>query len=120
MSRKRIVSTLTSLGLSKAELRIYVFIAMEGPQEIRTLAKALKITQNEAVNSLEILKNKGLVTVMNSVIPSEVYALSFEKALDLLVENNLKQAQITEQNKTAILEDWDSMIKNYQKNEVNR
>jgi sugar-specific transcriptional regulator TrmB len=111
MSRKRIVSTLTSLGLSREEIRIFIFIAMEGPQEAQTVAKALIITQNEVANCLEILKNKGLVMIINSVVPSHFYAIPFENALDLLVETNLKEAQRTEQNKTVILGDWSSLIK---------
>jgi sugar-specific transcriptional regulator TrmB len=91
MSRKRIVSTLTNLGLSKEEIRIYVFLAMEGPREAQTVAKTLKITQIDAANCLEILKNKGLVTIIDSIVPSTMYAIPFENALDLLVETNLKQ-----------------------------
>ena len=117
MSRKRIVSTLTRLGLSREEIRIYVFLSMEGPRETKAIAKAMKINQNELDSRLEILKNKGLVTIINSVVPSQFYAISFENALDLLVETNLKQAQSTEQNKTAILEDWISFIKESKKHD---
>ena len=64
------------------------------------------------------MKNKGLVTIIDSIIPSQFYAIPFENALDLLVETNLKQAQNTEQNKTAILEDWISFIKKSKKNTI--
>ena len=72
----------------------------------------MKINLNELGSRLEILKNKGLVTIINSVVPSQFYAIPFENALDLLIETNLKQAQNTEQNKSAILEDWGSILKN--------
>jgi sugar-specific transcriptional regulator TrmB len=115
MSRKRIVSTLTSLGLSREEIRIYVFLSMEGPQETKAIEKAMKINENELGSRLEILKNRGLVTIINNIIPSLFSVIPFENALDLLVETNLKQAQNTEQNKRAILEDWFSFIKESKK-----
>jgi sugar-specific transcriptional regulator TrmB len=113
MSRKRIVSTLTSLGLSREEIRIYVFLATEGPRESQTVAKTLKITQLKAAKCLEILKNKGLVMIINNVVPSQLYAIPFENALDLLVETNLKQAQNTEQNRSSIIKDLDSALRNH-------
>ena len=104
MSRKRVIKALTSLGLTTKDIEVYVFLAIEGPIEARTIAKVMKINQNELGSILEILKNKGLVTIINNVVPSQFYAVPFENALDLLVEINLKQAQNTEQNKSAILE----------------
>ena len=50
---------------------------------------------------------------INNAVPSQLYAVPFEKALDLLVETNLKQAQNTEQNRSAILKDLDSALRNH-------
>jgi sugar-specific transcriptional regulator TrmB len=111
MSLKRIVSTLISLGLSRKELCIYIFLAVEGPREAQKIAKAMKISQNELASRLRILEYKGLVMIVNNVVPSQFYAIPFEDALDLLVETNLKQAQSIEQNKKVILGDWISLIK---------
>jgi sugar-specific transcriptional regulator TrmB len=119
MSRKRVIKALSSLGLETKDIEVYVFLAIEGPRETQTIAKAMKINQNELGNRLEILKNKGLVMNIDTVVPSRFYAIPFENALDLLVETNLKQAQNTEKNKNAILEDWSIILKNIRKNEVN-
>ena len=117
MSHERIVKALTRLGLTAKEIEVYIFLAVEGPREAQTIAKEIKINLNELGSRLEILKNKGLVTIINSVVPSQFYAIPFENALDLLVETNLKRAQNTEQNKTAILEDWISFIKKSKKHD---
>ena len=118
MSRKRVIDALTSLGLTTKDLEVYVFLAIEGPREAQKIAKAMKINQNELGSRLEILKNKGLVMIINNVVPSQFYAIPFENALDLLVETNLKLAQNTEQNKSAILENWGSIIKKIARVEV--
>ena len=111
MSRKRVIKALTGLGLTTKDIEVYIFLAIESPRDAQTIAKAMKINQDELGGRLEILKNKGLVTITNSVIPSQFYAIPFENALDLLVETNLKQAQSAEQNRREILGDWSSLIK---------
>jgi sugar-specific transcriptional regulator TrmB len=120
MSRKRVIKTLTSLGLTTKDIEVYVFLAIEGPREAQEIAKAIKINQNELGSRLEILKNKGLVTIINNVVPSQFFAIPFENVLDLLVETNLKQAQNTEQNKSAILKNWGSIIKKNNSVEVKK
>jgi sugar-specific transcriptional regulator TrmB len=120
MSRKRVIKTLTSLGLTTKDIEVYVFLAIEGPREAQEIAKAIKINQNELGSRLEILKNKGLVTIINNVVPSQFFAIPFENVLDLLVETNLKQAQNTEQNKSAILKNWGSIIKKNNRVEVKK
>jgi sugar-specific transcriptional regulator TrmB len=120
MSRKRVIKTLTSLGLTTKDIEVYVFLAIEGPREAQEIAKAIKINQNELGSRLEILKNKGLVTTINNVVPSQFFAIPFENVLDLLVETNLKQAQNTEQNKSAILKNWGSIIKKNNRVEVKK
>ena len=113
MSRKRVIKALSSLGLTTNDIEVYVFLAIEGPREAQTIAKAMKINQNELGGRLETLKNKGLVMIINNVVLSQLYAIPFENALDLLVETNLKQAQNTEQNRSAILKDLDSALRNH-------
>jgi sugar-specific transcriptional regulator TrmB len=120
MSRKRVIKTLTSLGLTTKDIEVYVFLAIEGPREAQEIAKAIKINQNELGSRLEILKNKGLVTIINNIVPSQFFAIPFENVLDLLVETNLKQAQNTEQNKSAILKNWGSIIKKNNSVEVKK
>jgi sugar-specific transcriptional regulator TrmB len=120
MSRKRVIKTLTSLGLTTKDIEVYVFLAIEGPREAQEIAKAIKINQNELGSRLEILKNKGLVTIINNIVPSQFFAIPFENVLDLLVETNLKQAQNTEQNKSAILKNWGSIIKKNNRVEVKK
>lgn len=116
MSRERVTKALSSLGLEMKDIEVYVFLSIEGPRDAQKIAKAMKINQNELGSILEILKNKGIVTIINNVVPSQFYAVPFENALDLLVEINLKQAQNTEQNKIAILDDWGSILKNNSSN----
>ena len=58
--------------------------------------------------SLRRLKNKEVVTASRK-IPAEFSAVSFDKALELLVKAHKKESQNIEQEKDEILEQWRSM-----------
>ena len=111
MSRERVIKALSNLGLEVNDIEVYVFLAREGPHEAHTLAEALRLNEQDLFASLELLRNKGMIKVISEITPKEFFAVSFEKALDLLLEVNLIQAQLAEKNKKAILEYWYSMLK---------
>jgi hypothetical protein len=75
------------------------------------LAEELKMHQPDLANSLEILRNKRMVKTTLEIIPPQFFAVPFEEAMDLLMEANLKEAQVAEKNKKMILRYWDYMLK---------
>jgi sugar-specific transcriptional regulator TrmB len=111
MSRKRVVKALSNLGLTTKDIDVYIFLAQEGPRETHFLAEELKMCQSDLINSLEVLRNKKMVKTTIEIIPVQFFAVPFEEAMDLLMEANLKEAQVAEKNKKELLRYWDSIVK---------
>ena len=111
MSRKRVIKALTSLGLTTKDIEVYVFLAREGPHEAHSIAESLRMGDQEIVNRLDVLERKGIVKKMGKIVPERFFSVPFEKAVDLLVEANLKAVEVAEKNKKETLIFWDSMLK---------
>jgi sugar-specific transcriptional regulator TrmB len=110
MSRKRVIEALSSLGLELKDIEVYIFLAREGPQEANSIANGLRIFGLELTNSLELLKKKGIIKIIDKITPEQFLAVSFEKVVNQLVEANLKTAEFTEKNKKIILRNWKSIL----------
>ena len=89
MSLERVLQTLATLGLSKLDAKIYVYISNKGPQKAVNLSRVLNVSKSTIYASLKSLVNKGLVTKNSTVY----FALPFEEALELLIETKNKQAE---------------------------
>jgi sugar-specific transcriptional regulator TrmB len=110
MSLQRVLNTLKSFGLKRAEAQVYVFLAKKGPHTGKDLCNALNMTKPQLYKCLSNLENKGVVTATPER-PAIFHAALFEKALDLLVKAKLEEAQHTQEDKDEALTDWESMMK---------
>lgn len=110
MSYKELINVLSECGLKRSFAKVFVFLAREGPKEVY-LAKALRMRETELANCLENLEKQGMVKRIGEISPEQFFAVPFERALDLLIEANLKEATVAEKNKEAVLGYWDSMLK---------
>lgn len=111
MSLKELIDALSECGLKRSDAKVYVFLSREGPNDAHYIAKALRMQETELANRLEHLKRKGMVKRIGEISPAQFFAVPFEKALDILVEANLKEAAVAEKTKKVVLRYWDSMIK---------
>jgi len=103
------LKTLTTLGFTETDARVYVFLTTEGPQQARSIAEALKIYKRKLYRGLKKLQQKGLVNASQEH-PAQFSAVAFDKILDRLIKTNLKEAQRIEQEKQEILNQWHSII----------
>jgi len=110
LSQQRVLKALKNLGLSQTDAEVYIFLANRGPQNTENLAGALKLHEETLFHSLESLRVKGVVNSTNRHA-ALFYALPFDKALELLVKEHSKQAQVIEANKDEILCKWKKMAK---------
>ena len=110
MSQQRVLKALINLGLSQIDADVYVFLANSGPQKTEKIAEELQLQEQTLYHSLENLANKGVVNSTHEHL-ALFYALPFDKALEILVKEQLKQAQVMEQNKDEILSKWKNMTK---------
>ena len=62
MSLKRVIEKLESIGLSKADAMVYVYLAKKGPKNGRDLSNDLGLTKQNLYFNLKKLREKKLVT----------------------------------------------------------
>ena len=102
MSLERVIKALVSLGLSRLDAEVYVYLAKKGPQEVMDLAKALNYVNKKINASLTNLRTKGLVSKDGTIFS----ALPFEEALELLIRMEKEQAQELHESKEELLASW--------------
>jgi sugar-specific transcriptional regulator TrmB len=110
MSLTELIVALSECGLKRSYAKVFVFLAKEGPSEVHFLAKSLRMRETEVANCLKHLEKQGMVRRIGEIFPEQFFAVPFEKALEILVEANLKEAAVAERNKEAVLRYWDSMF----------
>jgi sugar-specific transcriptional regulator TrmB len=108
LSLERVLKTLEGFGLSRTDAEVYVYLAKKGPKKGREVAKALQITKQQLYPSLKNLKHKGIVTV-SLERPALFSAVTFEKALELLIIIKVEQAKAIKETKKELLTSWRSM-----------
>lgn len=81
-----IEKALESFGLTKNEVEVYTKLLSLGPSKVQDVVKQLKLPRTTVYNTLNLLKNKGLVsfTIQNNVQTFE--SVDPEKFLELLEE----------------------------------
>ena len=101
MSLELIIKALIRLGLSRLDAEVYVYIAKMGSQTAKDLDGALDYSRNQIIKSLRMLTAKTLITKEGT----KFSAIPFEEALDLLIEQEKKQANHIQKNK-ELLASW--------------
>jgi sugar-specific transcriptional regulator TrmB len=104
-SLERVIKTLISLGFSKIEAEVYVHLAAIGPATVRNMIRGQTFDKRQTYRSLKALQQKGIVSG-NQEYPAEFSAISFEKALDLLLEVKKEQAKTLEASRTELISDF--------------
>jgi sugar-specific transcriptional regulator TrmB len=105
LSLERIIKALIGLGLSQTDAEIYVHLATAGPATARSIINNLTINKRQIYRSLKALQQKGIASGSDEY-PAEFSAVSFEKALDLLLEVKKEQAKSLEASKAELISDF--------------
>jgi sugar-specific transcriptional regulator TrmB len=105
LSLERIIKALIGLGLSQTDAEIYVHLATAGPATARSITSNLTFNKRQIYRSLKALQQKGIASG-NDEYPAEFYAVSFEKALDLLLDVKKEQAKSLEASKEELIADF--------------
>ena len=85
LSLERVFKALVSLGLSQTDARVYIFLALKGPEKAASIVKKLKISKQQIYRSLLYLQDNGVI-VANDERKSSFSALPFEEALKYAIE----------------------------------
>jgi predicted transcriptional regulator len=89
LSLEEIIKTLTSLGLTNLDSKVYVYNAKHGPLIVEDFVMALKCSSDQICTSLKTLTAKRLVTQKGTVFS----AIPFEEALERLIKLKNEQSQ---------------------------
>lgn len=114
MSKERIIKALEQLGLSNTDTQIYLFLAKNGPHELRDIASALSLYEKKVQRSLSDLQTQKIVraSIEN---PSEFTAMPFEEMINLLIEIKKEKAKAMQESKEELLSSWRTIIKRRRK-----
>ena len=102
MSLERVIKALVSLGLSRSEAEMYVYIANKGPQKALDIANALNCNKSTVYDNMKKLQKKGLVTKE----VSSFTALPFEETLELLIARERNKTNNFQESKKQLLANW--------------
>jgi sugar-specific transcriptional regulator TrmB len=97
--------TLLKLGLSKNEVRAYLYLARYGERKASEISEALCLHRTETYRILRDLEKRGMVSSVFEK-PLKFIATPFEKAMDLLIEAKKLKIKLLERKKKAILDVW--------------
>jgi sugar-specific transcriptional regulator TrmB len=102
--------TLHRLGLSKNEIKVYIYIARTGEHKASEISEALSLHRTETYRILRDLEKKGLVSSVFEK-PLKFIATPFEKALDVLIETKKMKISLLEKRKESLVDTWLSLPK---------
>lgn len=115
-SLELIDKTLHRLGLSKNEIRVYIYIARTGEHKASEISEALSLHRTETYRILRDLEKKGLISSVFEK-PLKFIATPFEKALDVLIETKKMKISLLEKRKESLVDLWLSLPKQEIENE---
>jgi len=105
-----IEKTLQRLGLSKNEIRVYIYIARTGEHKASEISEALSLHRTETYRILRDLEKKGLISSVFEK-PLKFIATPFEKALEVLIETKKMKISLLEKKKESLVDLWLSLPK---------
>ena len=103
-----IEETLARFGLLKNEIRVYMYLARAGEKKAGEIAEAISLHRTETYRILRDLEKKGIVFSIFEK-PLKFTAVPLDKAIDLLVDAQKIKIKLLEQEKTSLVELWQSM-----------
>lgn len=89
---QELIKSLVDLGLLESEAKIYTTLAMMDNSEVKTLIEFLGLSKPNTYESLRLLKEKGLVVLINTK-PMTYQATPPDIGLDMLLKNHLNSQE---------------------------
>jgi len=96
---------LKKLGLTQNESNVYLYLNKNGSKKAKEIARNQKIPRTQTYHLLTALQNKGMITVISDRI-TKFEGIEFEKALDILINNELKRIEELQLMRDELSELW--------------
>jgi len=100
--------TLSRFGLLKNEIKVYLHLARVGEMKAGEIAEAISLHRTETYRILRDLEKRGIVFSIFEK-PLKFTAVPLDKAIDMLVDAQKIKIRLLEQEKTSLVELWQSM-----------
>ena len=100
--------TLSRFGLLKNEIKVYLHLARVGEMKAGEIAEAISLHRTETYRILRDLEKRGIVFSIFEK-PLKFTAVPLDKAIDMLVDAQKIKIKLLEQEKTSLVELWQSM-----------
>ena len=107
-SLKIIEDTFLKFGLSRNEIRVYIYIARSGTRKAREISDALSLHRTETYRILRDLEKRSLISCVLEK-PLKFMATPFEEALDILIKAKKLKIQLLERKKKNLIDIWFSI-----------
>lgn len=105
-----IESALQKLGLSKNEIRVYLYLARSGMLKASEISEVISLHRTETYRILRDLEKVGLVSSVFEK-PLKFVATPFDKTLDLLIKSKKLRLELLEKKKKDLVDLWVSLPK---------
>ena len=96
---------LEKLGLTKNESKVYTYLNKNGSTKAKIIAQNQNIPRTQTYHLLNELQNKGIVTMISGT-PTKFKGIEFEKALDILINNEVKRIEELQLMRNELSELW--------------
>jgi sugar-specific transcriptional regulator TrmB len=102
MFQDRDTQTLTDLGLTILEARVYLALAKVGKTTIATISKTSKVARPDVYRTLSKLQEKGLVEKIIAM-PTKFKPIPIDDYISILIERRKKEISETQKEATRLL-----------------
>lgn len=109
-SLETVEKALNRLGLSRNEVRVYLYIARTGEHKASEISEALSLHRTETYRILRDLEKKSIISSVFEK-PLKFLATPFEKTLDILIETKKMKICLLEKRKEGLVDIWLSLPK---------
>jgi len=96
---------LEKLGLTKNESKVYTYLNKNRSTKAKIIAQNQNIPRTQTYHLLNELQNKGIVTMISGT-PTKFKGIEFEKALDVLINNEIKRIEELQLMRNELSELW--------------
>ena len=101
-SQDKAIETLTGLGLTVLQAKVYIVLARTGKSTIKEIAKTSKVARQDLYRIATQLLNLGLIEKLAST-PTKFEAIPIQEAINMLVERRKKETALLEKESTDFL-----------------
>jgi len=103
-------STLRKLGLSRNQIRVYLYLARSGVRKASEVSEAISLHRTETYRILRDLAKMGIVSSVFEK-PLKFVATPFDKSIDILINAKRLRLELLERRKKDLIDVWFSLPK---------